>query len=183
MKTWKIDPVHSEIKFKVKHLVISTVTGLFEKFDGKLESENDDFTDSTVSFSADINSINTRNAQRDGHLKSADFFDAANNPKLKFVSRSFSKKSGSDNEFEMTGDMTIRGITKEVKFDVSHNGNAIGMDGSNLAGFEIAGKINRFDFGLEWNPLTEAGGLAVGKDITIEIFAEMKKEEISTLAA
>jgi polyisoprenoid-binding protein YceI len=83
----------------------------------------------------------------------------------------------------MTGYMTIRGITKEVKFDVYHNGNAIGMDGSNLAGFEIAGKINRFDFGLEWNPLTEAGGLTVGKDITIEIFAELKKEVISTLAA
>ena len=183
MKTWKIDSIHSEIKFKVKHLLISTVTGHFDKFDGELETENDDFTNSSVSFSADINSINTRNEQRDGHLKSADFFDAANYPKLAFVSKSFTKKNGSDNEFEMTGDMTIRGITKEVKFDVTHNGNAIGMDGSNMAGFEIAGKLSRFDFGLVWNPLTEAGGIAVGKDITIEIFAEMKKAEITTIAA
>lgn len=183
MNTWKIDSVHSEIKFKVKHLVISTVSGTFDKFDGEIESENDDFTDSKVSFSADIESINTRNAQRDGHLKSADFFDAANNPKLTYVSKSFTKKSGTENEFIMTGDMTIRGITKEVKLDVLHNGNTTGMDGSNMAGFEISGKLNRFDFGLEWNALTEAGGLAVGKDITIEIFAEMKKAEITTIAA
>ena len=183
MNTWKIDPVHSEIKFKVKHLVISTVTGHFDKFDGEIESENDDFTDSKVSFSADIESINTRNQQRDGHLKSADFFDAANHPKLTYVSKSFTKKKGTENEFLMTGDMTIKDITKEVTLEVIHNGNAVGMDGSNMAGFEISGKLNRYDFGLEWNALTEAGGLAVGKDITIEIFAEMKKAEITTIAA
>jgi len=183
MNTWKIDPAHSEIKFKVKHLVISTVTGTFDKFAGEIESENDDFTDSKVSFSADINSINTRNEQRDGHLKSADFFDAANHPKLTYVSKSFIKKSGVENEFEMTGDMTIRGVTKEVTLEVTHNGNATGMDGSKMAGFEISGKLTRYDFGLEWNALTEAGGLAVGKDITIEIFAEMKKAEIATIAA
>ena len=183
MNTWKIDPIHSEIKFKVKHLVISTVTGHFDKFEGEIESENDDFTNSRISFSAEIDSINTRNEQRDGHLKSADFFDAALHPKLIYVSKSFIKKSGIENEFEMTGDMTIRGITKEVKLDVIYNGNSIGMDGSNMAGFEITGKLDRFDFGLEWNALTEAGGVAVGKDVRLEIFAEMKKAEITTIAA
>src|SRR5436853_5461959 len=107
MNTWKIDPNHSEIKFKVKHLVVSTVTGQFGKFSGQVEADNDNFDNASVSFEADVNSINTGNEQRDGHLKSVDFFDAANNPKLTFVSKSFKRKS--DHEFELTGDITIRG--------------------------------------------------------------------------
>src|SRR5260370_31173552 len=113
MKTWKIDPFHSEIKFKVKHLVISTVTGKFNKFDGKIETENDNFDDAKISFEADTNSIDTGIEMRDNHLKSADFFDSDNYPKLTFVSKSFKRKS--DNDFELIGDMTLHGVTKEIK--------------------------------------------------------------------
>lgn len=181
MKNWKIDPAHSEIKFKVKHLLVSTVTGSFGKFDAELKSEGDDFENATITFEAETSSINTNNAQRDGHLQSADFFDAENHPKIAFVSRSFRKLSG--NTFELTGDMTIRGITKEVKLSVEHNGNARGFDGLEVAGFEISGKLNRFDFGLQWNALTEAGGIVVGPDVKIEIFAEMKEAvEVSKAA-
>ena len=173
MNVWKIDPVHSEIKFKVKHLVISTVSGHFDKFDAVIESENQDFSGAKITFEADANSINTNNQQRDQHLKSADFFDSANYPKLTFVSKSF-KKSG-DDVYEMTGDMTMRGITKEITLDVNYNGTAKDLYGNDTAAFEISGKLNRFDFGLQWNVLTEAGGVAVGSEIKIEIFAELKK--------
>lgn len=173
MKNWKIDPAHSEIKFKVKHLLVSTVTGSFGKFDAEIKSDGGDFENASITFEAETSSINTNNAQRDGHLQSADFFDAENFPKLTFVSRSFKKVSGKN--YELIGDMTIRGITKEVKLNVEHNGNARGFDGLEVAGFEISGKLNRFDFGLQWNAMTEAGGIVVGPDVKIEIFAEMKE--------
>lgn len=181
MNIWKIDPVHSEIKFKVKHLVISTVSGHFDKFDAVIESENEDFSDAKITFEADANSINTNNEQRDDHLKSADFFDSANHPKLTFVSGSF-VKSG-DDSYKMTGNMTMRGITKEITLDVKYNGMAKDLYGNDTAAFEITGKLNRFDFGLSWNALTEAGGIAVGSDIKIEIFAEMKKASDISKAA
>jgi polyisoprenoid-binding protein YceI len=173
MKTWKIDPVHSEVKFKVKHLLISTVTGNFNVFDAEIKTDKDDFENAEITFEADVNTISTNNEQRDGHLRSADFFDAENHPKITFVSKSFSKVSG--DEYQLTGDFTIRGITKEIKLNVIYNGKAKGFDGQEVAGFEIMGKINRFDFGLHWNTLTEAGGLAVGQDIKMEIFAELKE--------
>lgn len=181
MKTWKIDPIHSEVKFKVKHLVVANVTGQFNKFDAQIESEKNDFSDAKMTFEADVNSINTNNEMRDGHLKTADFFDAQNHPKLNFVSKSIKKLS--ESEYEIAGDLTIRGITKEIYLNVVYNGTVTGMDGASVAGFEIYGKINRFDFGLEWNTLTEAGGLTVGKDVKIEIFAEMKETVQLGLAA
>ena len=173
MNTWKIDAVHTDVKFKVKHMLVSNVTGQFNKFDGTIETSSDDFTDAKINFEADINSIDTRNEMRDNHLKSADFFDAANYPKLTFVSKSFTKQT--NDEFELTGDMTIRGITKEVNLEVTYNGMVKGMDGSDITGFEIRGKLNRFDFNLHWNALTETGGLAVGSDIKLEINTELKK--------
>lgn len=181
MKNWKIDPAHSEIKFKVKHLLVSTVTGSFGKFDAELNSDGDDFENAVISFEAETASINTNNAQRDAHLQSADFFDAENFPKITFVSKSFTKLS--ENYYELTGDITIRGVTKEIKLKVEHNGNARGFDGLEVAGFEITGKLNRFDFGLQWNAMTEAGGIVVGPEIKIEIFAEMKESvEVSKAA-
>lgn len=181
MKNWKIDPAHSEIKFKVKHLLVSTVTGSFGKFDAEIKSDGDDFENAAITFEAETASINTNNAQRDGHLQSADFFDAESFPKLTFVSKSFRKVS--ENYYELTGDMTIRGVTKEVKLNVEYNGNAKGFDGLEVAGFEITGKLNRFDFGLQWNAMTEAGGIVVGPDVKIEIFAEMKEAVEETQAA
>lgn len=174
MATWKMDSAHSEVKFKVRHLVISTVTGNFNQFSGTAESNNGDFTDAKITFEADVNSIDTKSEQRDGHLKSADFFDAANHPKLSFVSKSLTKKS--EDEYELTGDLTIRGTTKEVKLAVAYNGTVKGFGGSfDVAAFEINGKINRQDFGLKWSALTETGGVVVSDDVKLEILAEFVK--------
>jgi polyisoprenoid-binding protein YceI len=173
MNTWKIDPVHSEIKFKVRHLIVSTVTGQFKKFDAEIETPDDDFSKAKITFEAEVNSIDTNNADRDTHLKSEDFFDAANHPKMTFRSKSISKIS--DDKYKITGDMTMRGTTKEITLDVVYNGKAKGFDGIEVAGFEITGKLNRIEFGLKWNALIETGGLALSEEVKIEIFAEMKK--------
>jgi polyisoprenoid-binding protein YceI len=176
MATWKMDTAHSEVKFKVRHLVISTVTGNFDVFSGAVESSKDDFTDAKVTFEADVTSIDTKNEQRHGHLKSPDFFDAANHPKISFTSKSLVKKSS--DEYELTGDLTIRGTTKQVKLDVTYNGTVRGFGGSfDVAAFELTGKINRQDFGLTWNALTETGGVVVSDEVKFEIFAEFVKSE------
>ncbi|MDP4237132.1 MAG: YceI family protein [Bacteroidota bacterium] len=180
MATWTIDPVHSEVKFKVKHLVVSTVTGNFQTFSGKLEAEKEDFSDAKISFEADVASINTHNEQRDGHLTSADFFLAGEHPKLTFVSKSIEKKSGS--EYVVTGDLNIRGIAKEIKLDVTYNGTILGFGNQPVAGFEITGKVNRKDFGMTFDALTEAGGIIVGEEVKIEIEAEMQKQAAVELA-
>ena len=173
MANWKIDQSHSEVKFKVKHLVISTVTGNFTDFNATIEGKKDDFTDSTIRFEAVVDSIDTKSAQRDGHLKSADFFDAANHPKITFLSKAISKKD--DSEYKVTGDLSIRGTTKEVTLDVTYNGAVKGFGGVDVIAFEIVGKVNRQDFGLSWSALTEAGGVVVGDEVKFEIFAEFNK--------
>lgn len=170
MALWKIDPAHSEVKFKVKHLVVSTVTGHFNQFNATVESNTDDFSDAVIRFDAEIASIDTKNAQRDGHLKSADFFDAENHPKLSFASTKVVKKSATD--YDVTGDLTIRGTTKSVTLQVTYNGTVKGFGGVEVAGFELTGKINRQDFGLTWSALTEAGGVVVSDDVKLEVFAE-----------
>ena len=181
MTRWTIDPTHSEVAFKVKHLVISTATGRFETFHAAIDSEQEDFSDAKISFDADVASIQTKNEQRDAHLKSADFFDAAAYPKLSFVSTAVRKLS--DEKLQVTGNLTMRGVTKEVILDATFNGLATGFDGSKIAGFEIHGKVNRFDFGLHWNALTETGGVAVGQDVRIEIQAEFQKVQRAAKAA
>lgn len=173
MTTWKIDPAHSEVNFKVKHLVVSTVTGTFNKFDASIETESEDFSDAKISFEADINSINTKNEQRDAHLKSADFFDAGNHPKMIFTSTAIEKIS--DFEMKVKGNLTLRGVTKEVTLDVIYNGTVAGFGDTKVAGFEVKGKLNRFDYGLQWNALTEAGGVVVSNEVKIEILAEFNK--------
>jgi len=181
MNTWKIDPTHSEINFKVKHLVVSTVTGHFSKFDASIETNKEDFSDAKINFEADINSISTKNEQRDAHLKSADFFDAEKNPKMSFVSKSVKKIS--DHEMQVIGNLTIRGVTKEVALDVIYNGTVAGFGGTEVAGFEVHGKVNRFDFGLQWNAITEAGGVVVSNEVKIEILAEFNKVQEAVKAA
>ena len=174
MATWKMDTAHSEVKFKVRHLVVSTVTGNFDVFNGTVESGKDDFSDAKISFEADVTSIDTKNEQRNGHLKSPDFFDAANHPKITFTSKSLAKNGGDD--YKLTGDLTIRGITKPVQLDVAYNGTVKGFGGSfDVAAFEIKGKINRQDFDLKWNALTETGGVVVSDDVKLEILAEFIK--------
>ena len=181
MTLWNIDPTHSEVNFKVKHLVVSTVTGHFKNFTATIESEKEDFSDARVAFDADINSIDTKNEQRDGHLKSPDFFAAAEHPKMSFVSTSV--KPISDYELQVTGNLTMRGVSKEIVLDVIYNGTVAGFNGSNVAGFEIRTKLNRFDFGLQWNAVTEAGGIVVSNEVKIEILAEFNKTQQVAKAA
>ncbi len=156
--TWKIDTTHSEINFKVKHMMISTVTGHFEKFNGEVKTENDDFQKGTFSFSAEIDSVNTNNKDRDEHLKSDEFFGAATFPELTFKSKSF---DGS----KMIGDLTIKGVTKEISLEAEYNGTAVDPYGQTKAGFEFEGQINRKDFGLTWNAVTEAGNVVVSDKV------------------
>ena len=174
MATWTIDTAHSEIAFKIKHLVISTVSGKFTSFDGKLEGDPEDFTKAKISFWADIDSINTGNEQRDGHLKSADFFDAANHPKLTFNSTSIEHTGDSD--YKVTGDLSIRGTTRPITLNVEFGGIQNNLYGQTVAGFEITGKINRQDYGLTWSAVTEAGGIVVSDDVKIAIDAELVKQ-------
>jgi polyisoprenoid-binding protein YceI len=181
MTNWKIDPTHSEVSFKVKHLVISTVVGNFKTYDASIETNKEDFSDAVIKFEAEINSINTKNEQRDAHLKSADFFDAENHPKMTFESTSVEKIS--DFEMKVKGNLSLRGVTKEVTLDVIYNGTVSGFGDSIVAGFEVRGKINRFDFGLQWNALTEAGGVVVSNEVKIEILAEFNKVNEAVKAA
>ncbi len=174
MAKWIIDPAHSEIHFKIRHLVISTVTGSFKKFEGEVEAEKEDFTDAKIKFSADVDSIDTNADQRDDHLKSEDFFDAANHPKLTFTSTEVIKKSDSD--YKVKGDLTIRGITKPVELNVEFGGITKDPYGQTKAGFEITGKINRHDFGLKWNAVTEAGGLVVSDEVKLILNVQIIKQ-------
>jgi len=162
---WNLDPAHSEITFKVKHMMITNVSGSFQIFSANVETEDRDFTKSKISFTADINSITTGNNDRDTHLKSVDFFNAEVNPQIKFVSKKFEVKEA--NEYVLTGDLTIKDVTKTVKFDVEFGG--IGKDpwGNQKAGFTLSGKIKRTDFGLNWNAALETGGVLVGEEVKL----------------
>ncbi len=174
MATYKIDEMHSDITFKVKHLMISTVTGSFANFDASLKAEQEDFSDARISFSADITSITTGNDQRDGHLKGEDFFDAAKFPTLNFSSTSFKKIDGSD--YELTGDLTIKGVTKSVTLAVEYGGTMTDFYGQFKAGFDISGKISRSEFGLTWSAVTEAGGVVVSDDVKLNLSIQMIKQ-------
>lgn len=172
--TWKIDPAHSEIQFKVKHLMITTVTGYFRTFDLVVETETDDFnTAKRIEFTADINSIDTNNQQRDTHLKSADFFDAENHNQLRFVGR---KYEGSGDQAKVHGDLTIRGITKPVTLDVEFGGTVVDPYGQHKAGFTIKGKISRKEFNLTWNAVTEAGQVVVSDEIRLLAEVQLIKQ-------
>jgi polyisoprenoid-binding protein YceI len=166
---WVIDPMHSEVQFKIKHLVISTVTGSFKSFDGSAESNGEDFNDASIDFSLDVNSIDTNQADRDGHLKGADFFDAEKYPKITFKSTSFKGD-------KLTGDLTVRDVTKPVTLDVEYGGTATDFYGNVKAGFDVSGKISRKEFGLVWNGITEAGAIVVGDDVKLHINVQLAKQ-------
>lgn len=171
MKTWKIDGAHSQVQFKVKHLVVTTVTGSFGKFDAEMEWPGDDLTSAKINFTAEVDSINTGNAQRDGHLKSDDFFNAAKYPQIKFVSKAVKKIDG-DN-YKLEGDITIRDTTKPISLNVVYGGTVKNPYNLTVAGFEITGKINRKDFGLKWTASTEAGQIVVSDEVRLDITVEM----------
>ncbi|PKD43685.1 YceI family protein [Rhodohalobacter barkolensis] len=170
---WTIDTAHSEITFKVKHLVISTVTGKFKEFDATVETDNDDFEDAKITFETSIDSIETGNEDRDNHLKSDDFFNASEYPKMKFESTSF-KKTG-DGEYKLIGDLTIRDHIKQVELDAEYGGTVVDPYGNTKAGFEVTGKINRKEFGLTWSAVTEAGSVVVSDEVKLNLNVQFTK--------
>lgn len=170
---WNLDPTHSELQFKVRHMMISTVTGYFTQFTSTVQTEGDDFTTAQVNFEASIESISTNNEQRDGHLKSPDFFDSASHPKMSFTSTSMEAKG--DNEYVLHGDLTLRGVTHPVSLNVAYGGTIQDPYGMTRAGFTIDGKINRKDYGLQWHAVTEAGGLVVADEVKIHANVEYTK--------
>lgn len=171
---WTIDKAHSEITFKIKHLVISTVTGKFNEFDATLESENEDFEGAEITFEALIDSIDTNNEDRDKHLKSEDFFNAEEHPKLTFKSTSFEKTG--DGEYKLIGGLTMRGNTKTVELAAEYGGTVQDPYGNTKAGFEINGKINRKEFGLTWSAVTEAGNVVVSDEVKLNLNVQFTQE-------
>ncbi len=165
-KNWALDPTHSEVHFKIRHMMITNVTGRFDIFNITAKTEDEDFTKADVTFTADVNTISTNNEQRDGHLKSGDFFDAEKYPEIKFKATK-TEPVDNDGSYELYGDLTIRDVTKNVKLSVEFGGVIKDLYGNTKAGFTINGKINRKDFGLTWNAVTEAGGVAVSDEVKI----------------
>jgi len=161
---WTLDPTHSELQFKVKHLMITTVTGGLNSFSAELTSEGDEFTNATISFSGELGSLDTGNADRDAHLKSGDFFDAEQFPTMEFTSTSM-EKDGDD--YLVKGDLTVKGVTKPVKLTAEFGGIATDPWGNTKAGFTLSAKINRTDFGLTWNAALETGGVMVSEEVRI----------------
>lgn len=165
---WGVDAAHSEVTFKVKHMMISSVSGQFGDFTATAETEGDDFTKGTFAFSARIDSIQTGNTDRDNHLKSGDFFDAEAFPELRFQSTSFDGST-------MAGELTIKDVTKTVELDVEFNGIATDPYGQVKAGFEISGKVNRKEFGLTWDAVTEAGNVVVSDEVKLQVDLQLQK--------
>ncbi|TYB75890.1 YceI family protein [Bizionia myxarmorum] len=166
---WSIDNAHSEIAFKVKHMMISTVTGHFEDFEATAKTNGDNFNNAVIEFSAKTASINTKNKDRDAHLKSDDFFNSEKFPEMKFVSKSF------DGE-HLVGDLTIRDITKEITLNADFNGVAVDPYGQTKAGFEITGELNRKDFNLTWSAITEAGSIVVSDKVKLVVDVQFIKQ-------
>lgn len=162
---WNLDAAHSEVNFKVKHMMITNVNGKFTQFEVKATSENADFENPEIEFSADTSTVNTGMEQRDQHLKSADFFDAGKFPKLHFKSTSFKKVA--EGEYVLNGEMKIRDVVKPISFKVEHGGLHKDPWGNLKAGFSLEGKINRKDFGLGWNAALESGGVLVSEEVKL----------------
>lgn len=172
---WIQDPMHSEVTFKIKHLMITNVSGRINEFDIEADTADDAFNDPHIKFTADVNSITTNNEDRDKHLRSSDFFDAENHPKITFVGKRYESVDG-DGSWEMYGDLTIRGTTKEVRLDVEFGGVIIDAYGNTKAGFTINGKIRRSEYGLVWNAMTEAGGIVVSDEVRVSCEIQLVKQ-------
>ncbi len=168
---WVLDPTHSELQFKVKHLMITNVTGTFPAISGDVESDDDKFSAAKVNFSADLSAISTNNEQRDTHLKSADFFEVEKYPTISFSAASFNAA-----DEKITGELTIRDVTKTISLDVTLEGVNKDPWGNEKAGFSLSGKINRKDFGLTWNAALETGGVMVSEDVKIQAELQFVKQ-------
>lgn len=169
---WSVDPTHSEVQFKVRHLVISTVTGFFKKFNGTIEQNGEDFDGAKASFTIETASVDTNMADRDGHLRSEEFFDSENFENMTFEG-TFSKKS--EDSYTVKGNLTIKGTGKPVELTAEYGGTMVDGYGQTKSGFEISGKINRKEFGLNWSAVTEAGGVVVGDDVKLHLNLQFVK--------
>ncbi|MDG5472942.1 YceI family protein [Jeotgalibacillus sp. ET6] len=166
-KKWVVDSVHSGVDFSVKHMMISRVKGSFQDFSAEVEADVNDMTTASINFTIDVSSIDTRSQDRDNHLRSADFFDVEKYPSITFKSTDV-KKIG-DDEYELTGDVTIKDVTKKETFTVEYEGAGKDPWGNEKVGFSVNGKINRKEYGLTWNQTLETGGVLVGEDIKINL--------------
>ncbi len=177
---WVLDPTHSEVLFKVKHLMISNVTGNFNRFNGTVETDGDDLTSAKVQFTAEISSISTNNEQRDAHLKNGDFFDAEKFPQLTFEGDRLEKTG--DEQYELQGMLTMRGNSKKVSLKVEYGGMTQDPWGNTRVGFSVTGKINRKDFGVSFGMVSETGGVMLGEDVTINANVQFVKEAVKQAA-
>ena len=172
--TWQLDPTHSSVEFAVKHLMIATVKGAFSGLQGTLETDESNPTHPSLSVTIDTNTISTHNEQRDNHLRSPDFFDAATYPTITFVATAI--RGEILGEFELTGDLTMHGVTKPVTLDVSFEGRAKDPWGNARLGYTAKGKLRRSDFGLNWNQALETGGVLVGDEIKISVDVQLVRK-------
>ncbi|MCQ6561472.1 YceI family protein [Paenibacillus mendelii] len=170
LSQWSVDPTHSSIDFSVKHMMIAKVKGTFHTFEAQIEADPEDLTSASIRFSIDLSSIDTRNADRDAHLRSADFFDVEANPKMTFEATRITKSG--DGEYEVTGDFTLHGITRPEKFAVSFEGAGKDPWGNAKAGFSAVGSLKRSDYGLTYNAVLETGGVLIGDEVKISIEIE-----------
>ena len=171
---WSLDPTHSDFGFKIRHLMITNVSGSFNKFNIEVETEGDDFTNAKVKVSIDVDSINTNNEQRDLHLRTADFFESGAHPKIEFTSTRLEKTASG--EYALSGNLTVKGITKPVNVMLEYNGIAKDPWGNIKAGFGISGKINRKDFGINFEAPMETGGVLLGEEIKINGEIQLVKQ-------
>lgn len=170
---WTLDKAHSSIGFSVRHMVISEVTGNFKDFDISFTSSKDDYSDAAVDVSIKVASVNTDNERRDGHLKTDDFFNTEKFPQIKFKSTLFEKVG--ENKYKITGDLTIRDVTKKVMFDATYNGTIKAPWGATVSSWKATLAVNRFDYGLKWNKKIETGGLIAGDTVNITLNLELNK--------
>lgn len=177
---WILDPMHSELQFKIKHLMISNVTGALKSFNGEVETEGEDFSTASISLAAQMDSISTNNEQRDAHLRNSDFFEVEKYPELKFKSTKVEKSDSGI--FVLHGELTMKGVTKPVKLNVEFNGTTKDPWGGERAGFMVTGKINRADWGVNFNSVLETGGVVLGEEVRINSEIELVKQEVGVLA-
>jgi len=179
-ETWVLDPTHSELQFKIKHLMISTVTGQFNQFKATVETEGDDFATAKVHFQAKVSSISTNNEQRDAHLKNGDFFDAEKYPEIIFEGQKMEKKG--DDEYKLYGTITMRGVSKQLVLDVEFGGITKDPWSNMRTGFSVSGKINRYDFGISFGAVSETGGLLLGDEVKIHANVQFVKQAVAQAA-
>ncbi|MGJ3234795.1 YceI family protein [Marivirga sp.] len=171
---WSIDPIHSEVLFRIKYLVISSVTGQFTRFDGEISSETEDFNGATANFQIEAASVSTKVEDRDNHLRSPEFFDAEKFPFIKFTNGKLTRNGG---EYKLSGDLSIRDTTNNITLDVDFGGSIVDGYGQKKAGFKISGKINRKEFGLTYDAVTEAGGVVVGDEVRLILNIQVVKQK------